>query len=106
LDVRGKMKKDYALAELRTIPGVGTSISQDLYALGIRTVFDLKGRDPEDLYLRSCNIAGRPVDRCLLYVYRCAVYYASHQSHDPSLLQWWNWSDRNIAARKTAKRKR
>jgi hypothetical protein len=28
------------------------------------------------------------------YVFRCAVYFASHEVHDPSLLQWWNWKDR------------
>jgi hypothetical protein len=34
------------------------------------------------------------VDRCLLYVFRCAVYFASHKKHDPKLLLWWNWKDR------------
>lgn len=29
------------------------------------------------------------VDRCMLYVFRCAVYY----EHDPELLKWWNWKD-------------
>jgi hypothetical protein len=34
------------------------------------------------------------VDRCLLYVFRCAVYFAEHTRHDPELLKWWNWKDR------------
>jgi hypothetical protein len=29
-----------------------------------------------------------------LYVFRCAVYYATNKSHDVELLQWWNWKDR------------
>jgi hypothetical protein len=35
-----------------------------------------------------------PVDRCVLYVFRCAVYYANNKTHDPELLKWWNWKDR------------
>lgn len=33
------------------------------------------------------------MDRCMLYVFRCAVYYASSEQHDPELLKWWNWKD-------------
>jgi hypothetical protein len=32
----------------------------------------------------------------VLYVFRCAVYYASHEVHDPELLKWWNWKDRAL----------
>jgi len=78
---------------LQVIPGVGPSIAEDLNRLGIRKVSCLKGKNPEKLYARFCAMEGRPVDRCLLYVFRCAVYYASHQKHDPELLKWWNWAD-------------
>jgi len=81
------------LKELRRIPGVGASISQDLWQLGIRSVAGLKGKDPERLYERLCRIEGAPVDRCMLYVLRCAVYFASRRKHDPELLKWWNWKD-------------
>ncbi len=79
------------LAELRTIPGVGPSIARDLSALGIRRVADLKGRDPEEMYLESCRQAGMRLDRCILYVYRCAVYYASTPRPASEKLKWWNW---------------
>lgn len=85
--------KDLAIKDLQTIPGVGPSIARDLHRLGIRKVSDLKGRDPERMYLQSCNKAGKQIDRCLLYVYRCAVYYASAQKHDLKFLKWWNWKD-------------
>ncbi len=78
---------------LQVIPGVGPSIAEDLNRLGIKKVSCLKGRDPEKLYARYCALEGHPVDRCLLYVFRCAVYYASHDKHDPELLKWWNWAD-------------
>ena len=79
--------------DLRSIPGVGPSIEGDLQALGIQGVRDLKGRDPEELYARSCVLQGGHVDRCLLYVYRCAVYFAEVPDPDPELLKWWSWKD-------------
>jgi hypothetical protein len=78
---------------LTEIPGVGPSIAQDLWALGIRAVSDLNGRDPQELYGRLCEREGTAVDRCVLYVFRCAVYYASHSRHEPERLKWWNWKD-------------
>lgn len=82
-----------ALKELQTIPGIGKSISQYLLDAGVRSIADLKDRDPEELYAKSCHLAGVQIDRCLLYVYRCAVYYASHKRHTPEKLKWWNWKD-------------
>ena len=80
-----------SLEELETVPGVGRSIAEDLWNIGIRSVADLKGRNPEELYERSNAFAGTVQDRCLLYVFRCAVYYASEKEHDPEKLKWWNW---------------
>lgn len=83
------------LKELQTIPGVGPAISKDLYNLGIRSVADLKGKNPEELYEQLCIYQGRRVDRCMLYVLRCAVYYASEESPEPEKLKWWNWKERS-----------
>lgn len=88
-----EISKDRTIKELQIIPGVGPSIARDLHQLGIRKVSDLKGWDPEKMYLQSCNKAGKQIDRCLLYVYRCAVYYASAGKPDPKLLKWWSWKD-------------
>lgn len=85
-----------ALKELRTIPGVGKSIAEDLWDMGFRSPADLKGLDPEKMYLDFQKMRGDSVDRCMLYVFRCAVYYASEKDHDPELLKWWNWKDRNL----------
>lgn len=86
--------KDAVLAQLRTIPGVGKSIAMDLYDLGIKGISDLKGKSPENLYERRCKQQGLRIDPCLLYTFRCAVYFASHKKHNPELLKWWNWKDR------------
>ena len=88
-------RKQTEKTDLRTIPGVGPSIEQDLLRLGINHVSDLRGQDPQALYDRFCMLEGRNIDRCLLYVFRCAVYFASEAHHDPEKLKWWNWKDRN-----------
>jgi hypothetical protein len=82
------------LKELQVIPGVGVSIAGDLFNLGIRCVSDLRGRDPERLYRAHERQRGMPIDRCVLYTFRCAVYFASTKRHKPELLKWWNWKDR------------
>lgn len=81
------------LEELQEIPGVGKKIARDLWNMGIRSVGDLEGRDPEELYSKLCFQEGVDIDRCVLYIFRCAVYYASNETCDPELLKWWNWKD-------------
>jgi hypothetical protein len=87
------MEKEEVIRELRTIPGVGKSIAADLWNIGIRKVSDLKGENPERLYDLSNRFAGTVQDRCLLYVFRCAVYFAGNKKHAPEKLQWWYWKD-------------
>ncbi|HSJ13045.1 MAG TPA: helix-hairpin-helix domain-containing protein [Longimicrobiales bacterium] len=82
---------------LQVIPGVGKRVSQDLWNLGIRAVADLEDADPDELYARLCTLEQGTVDRCMLYTFRCAVYFASSDEHDPELLKWWKWKDRESA---------
>jgi predicted RecB family nuclease len=60
-----RTRKEAVLKNLQVIPGVGKSISLDLYDLGIRAVKDLVGRDPEVLYERSNALAEMIQDPCL-----------------------------------------
>ena len=71
------------LQELRTIPGVGPTIAEDLWQLGMRSLEDVGRQDPEELYERLCVHQGCRVDRCMLYVFRCAVYFAT--TEDPEV---------------------
>ena len=80
--------------ELRRIPGVGRAMAMDLYALGVRRVADLAKIEAQDLYDRLCRLSGVRQDPCVLYTFRCAVYFARNAEHDPELLKWWNWKDR------------
>jgi len=81
------------IRSLQVIPGVGPSIAQDLWNIGIRSVNDLRGKDPEELYKKSNELVGVQQDRCLLYVFRGAVYFAETEPElrDPEKLKWWNW---------------
>jgi len=83
-----------AKSELEQIPGVGKSIARDLQNIGIHSIADLKSKNPETLYAQSNQFAGITQDRCLLYVFRCAVYFAGQENPEPDKLKWWNWKDR------------
>ena len=85
--------KETAIKELKLIPGVGKSIANDLWNIGIKDIASLRGKDPQVLYDMSNHYAGVVQDRCLLYVFRCAVYFAETPApqQDPEKLKWWNW---------------
>lgn len=84
--------------QLQVIPGVGPSIARDLRQLGVRHVADLKTRDPETLYRRLGEIRGARQDPCVLYTFRCAVYFARSPRPDPKRLRWWWWKGRELGA--------
>lgn len=80
-------------SDLQTIPGVGPNMERHLLELGYSTVDSLKGADPDVMYRRECRQRGEQLDRCVLYVYRLAVYFAENTEHEPEKLKWWNWKD-------------
>lgn len=88
--------KIFIINEFKQIPGVGDKISEDFYLLGLRGKDDLKGKSPELLYEKLCKIQNTRVDRCMLYVFRAAVYFVSNKIHEPELLKWWNHKDKKI----------
>ncbi len=85
--------------ELQSIPGVGPSIARDLRQLGVRRVAELRGRDPERLYRRLSELRGVRQDPCVLYTFRCAVYFASTVRPRPERLKWWWWKHQGRATR-------
>ncbi len=86
-------------SDLQRIPGVGPRMEEDLRLLGYRSVADLAAANAEEMYERLCRKMGCPIDRCVLYVFRAAVYFAGRKKHDSELLKWWNWSDENLNGR-------
>lgn len=91
------MNKDSS--DLRKIPGIGANMERHLNNIGIHCTADLVGKDPEELYHMNCMKKGFSDDKCVLYVFRCAVYYAEHETHDPEKLKWWYWKDKEYPQR-------
>jgi hypothetical protein len=88
--------KEQSIKELMIIPGVGKSIANDLWNIGIQKISDLVGKEPDVLYDLSNKFAGKVQDRCLVYIFRCAVYFANTPKieQEKEKLKWWNWKDK------------
>ncbi|MDP8246973.1 MAG: helix-hairpin-helix domain-containing protein [Candidatus Tritonobacter lacicola] len=80
--------------DLEKIPGIGPKLARSLRDLGFSRVEDLRDRDPEHIYRELCRLRGTHIDRCVLYTFRCAVYFASNSVHNPEMLKWWNWKEK------------
>jgi predicted RecB family nuclease len=65
------MTKEKSIKELTIIPGVGKSLATDLWNIGIKSIADLKGQNPYNLYDLSNAYAGTVQDKCVLYVFKC-----------------------------------
>jgi len=90
------IEKQKVIKDLKQIPGVGVSLATNLWNIGIKSIKDLEDKNPQKLYEKSNDFAEVVQDRCVLYVFRCAVYYANtdieKQKHEK--LKWWNWKDK------------
>ncbi len=82
---------------LETLPSIGPAMAADLHLLGIHSPEELVGQNPQQLYDELCSITGQHQDRCVLYVFRCAVWAAENpDSPDKALRNWWEWKERAI----------
>ena len=88
------MNKESILKQFRTIPGIGKACSLDLWNIGLRSIADLRGQNPAELYNRLNTVSGAQHDICMLYTFRCAVYYATEDHRDKEKLNWWYWKDK------------
>ncbi len=86
-------EQQIAIKELMQIPGVGICTAQDFLKLGINRIEDLVTCDPQKLYDDFCTLMGTKIDRCQLYVFRCAIFFAQHRDCNASELKWWNFKD-------------
>lgn len=77
--------------KVTALPGIGLRIGRYMNDLGYYRVGDLKGANAEEMYVQHNILRGFEDDRCFLYVFRMAIYFAEHDVHDPERLRWWNW---------------
>lgn len=80
--------------DLLVIPNVGKQIKESMMNIGITCVEDLISKDPEEFYVKDCLKKGFKEDRCALYLFRMAVYYAENTEWEQEKLKWWYWKDR------------
>ncbi len=86
--------KAAVLKQLQTIPGIGKACSLDLWNIGITCISELAGQNPLMLYNKLNAVTGITHDICMLYTFRCAVYYATENNPDKEKLNWWYWKDK------------
>lgn len=90
-----KSKKIKKTEILEKIPGIEPECVEYLKELGYTSVSQLKKKDAEEMYFKLCIDRGAPVEKSLLYQFRCAIYYATVKQADPKKLHWWYWKDSN-----------
>lgn len=86
--------KKTVLKELQSIPSIGKACALDLWNIGIRNISDLKNKNPMALYNRLNSYSGIMHDICMLYTFRCVVYYATEKQYEKEKLNWWYWKDK------------
>ncbi|MCE3258894.1 MAG: hypothetical protein K0S12_535 [Bacteroidetes bacterium] len=89
-----KEEKEQVLKEFQRIPSIGKACSLDLWNIGLRSIAELKGKNPAVLYDKLNTVTRQTHDICMLYTFRCAVYFASETHHDQKKLNWWYWKDK------------
>ena len=86
--------KNRILNQFQTIPGIGKACSLDFWNIGLRSITDLAGKNPNVLYDKLNTITDVKHDICMLYTFRCAIYFATEKNHDKDKLNWWYWKDK------------
>lgn len=81
--------KKHPLHGLRSI---GPASLKDFDLLGVTSLDDLSGRDPQELYDALCRLKGQKVDICCLDVMHCAVAQARNPHLPPEQRDWFWWS--------------
>jgi Pathogenicity locus len=77
---------------LQDLISVGPAMVRDFELMGIRSVAELRRRNPEKLYEELCQATGKAQDICCLDVFRAAVAQARNPRLPAEQCQWWYWS--------------
>lgn len=83
---------------LQDLVSVGPVFVRDLELLGVRSVAQLRKRNPEKLYEGLCRETGKLPDICCLDVFRAAVAQARNPRLPGEQCQWWYWSRKRKAS--------
>jgi hypothetical protein len=81
----GAAERGEAVARLQKIPNVGPRMAADLIRLGVSSLEDAAGRDPDEMYHELCAIDAKRHDPCVRDVFAAVVSYADGGPARP----WW-----------------
>lgn len=76
------------------VPGIGAKKAALLERLGHEDLASLRGTNADDLYEKAQLQEGRPLDKCVLYAFRCAVAYVQDPHPNPDENRWWYFCDK------------
>lgn len=74
--------------ELLSLRNVGKAVAHDLKLLGITTIQQLKGQDPDYLYSELQRITGVKHDPCVWDVFAAII----HEANTGEKIDWWHYS--------------
>lgn len=78
---------------LITIPNVGKKTKESLINIGITCLKIQQVKTQKSFTKKDCLVKGFVEDRCQLYLFRMAIYYAETKDPDIEKLKWWYWKD-------------
>jgi predicted DNA-binding transcriptional regulator YafY len=81
-----------SLAEFQRLGSVGLATARDFVQLGFRTIADLAGRDPRELFVRLQRLTHSKQDPCVEDAFRCAIAQAEHPDLPEPWRAWHRWT--------------
>jgi Pathogenicity locus len=93
------VEREEAMVRLQQIPNVGPKMAGTLLKLGITSLEDTAGKDPDEMYQELCTIDVKRYDPCVRDVFAAVVSYAEGGPARP----WWEFTPER-KARKEARR--
>ncbi len=75
-------------SELLSLKNVGKATLEDFELLGIKTIDELAGQDPDELYERLQKITCSKQDPCVWDVFAATI----HEAKTGEKLPWWHFT--------------
>ncbi|MBD0327721.1 MAG: mitomycin resistance protein [Pyrinomonadaceae bacterium] len=89
-------KREEAMAQLQQIPNVGPKMAGKLLKLGVTSLEDAVGKDPDEMYHELCAIDAKRYDPCVRDVFAAVVSHADGGPAKP----WWEFTPERKAREK------
>ena len=84
----GAVGRDKAVARLQRIPNVGPKMASALIRLGVSSLEDAAGKDPDEMHHELCALDAKRHDPCVRDIFAAVVSYAEGGPARP----WWEFT--------------